>query len=128
MKRHFAILTMILAWLIYGAMPALADCPICDSELSMTSDMASATPMDGIGGMDMHGDGKHVGHEHASHGVNPCSGDMAHMSVCAACLIMPPFVAVDAGKPFAFSYPAPALSDPLHENRPAPLAPPPRLI
>jgi hypothetical protein len=123
MKRHFAILTMILAWLIYGAMPALADCPICDSGLSMTSSMASATPMDGMSGMDMHGDDEHV-----SHGANPCSGDMAHMSVCAACLIMPPFVAVDAGKPFAFAYPAPALSDPLRDSRPAPLAPPPRPI
>ncbi len=125
MSRYLAILTMVIAWLIYGAMPALADCPICDAEISMpmSSDMASPHMMDGMSGMDMH-DSAHAG----GHKSNPCSGDMAHVSFCAACLIVPPSVTIDSGRQLAFAYPAPAISSPLRDNRPAPAAPPPRLL
>jgi hypothetical protein len=123
MSRHFAILTMIIAWLIYGAMPALADCPICDSEMvtQMVSETVPSHAMHDMGGMERHGTV-----QTKNHGNNPCSGDMAHVSFCAACLIVPPSIAIDSGRQLAFAYPAPALSHPLRDNRPVPVAPPPR--
>ena len=122
MKRPFAIALMIIAWLLYGAMPTLAECPICDSAVPMSAEMAQSPVMEGMSGMSMHGDGGSAGHR-----SNPCAGDMAHVAFCAACLILPPSIAIDTDRPLAFSYPTPGLSDPLHDNRPVPLAPPPRL-
>jgi hypothetical protein len=125
MTRHLAILMMIFAWLIYGAMPALAECPICDSGMPMPG-IASSTGMTGMG--DMSGMAMGAPASHTGEKSNPCSGDMAHVSFCAACLILPPALAIDTAKISAFSYPEPALSDPFTGDRPQPMAPPPRFI
>lgn len=122
MTRSLAILMMLFAWLLYGAMPALAQCPICDSVMTDHS-MASSADMVGMSGMAMPS-----ATDHRDHNGNPCSGDMAHVSFCAACLILPPVLAIDTGKKVAFSYPAPGLADPLSENSLQPTAPPPRPI
>ncbi|WFU09616.1 hypothetical protein QA646_01735 [Rhizobium sp. CB3090] len=123
--RFFAILTMLIAWLFYGAMPALANCPICHSAMampavssvSMHATMADMPGMKDNASMAMHSDKKPD---------NPCAGGMAHVLSCAACLAMAPSLMLDDGKALAFSYPAPAHGQRLHDSRPAPTAPPPR--
>jgi hypothetical protein len=129
--RILAFATMLIAWFFYGAMPALANCPICDSGMIMPA--VSAAKIHGTMG-DMPG----MAMDHASiiaHSqdkaakdkpANPCADGMAHVGTCAACLAMPPQLAADLGKALAFSYPVPAESQPLADSRPAPAAPPPR--
>ncbi|MDL2402772.1 hypothetical protein [Rhizobium mayense] len=126
--RFFAILTMLIAWLFYGAMPALANCPICTSEIAMpvasTSGMHEAMPgmaMD-HGSMAMHANSSALD----KRSDNPCADGMAHVPSCAACLAVAPLLAADDGKALAFSYPAPAHGQRLADSRPAPTAPPPR--
>jgi hypothetical protein len=122
MTRYLAILMMIFAWLLYGAMPALAECPICDP-VAFGHGMASSADMVGMSGMAMPSTTKH-----SDDNRNPCSGDMAHVSFCAACLILPPSLAIDTAKRTSFSYPAPGPADPLSDTSSQPTAPPPRPV
>ncbi|MBM7045036.1 hypothetical protein JTP94_07680 [Rhizobium lusitanum] len=117
--RFFAILTMLIAWLFYGAMPALANCPICDS--GMATPAASAMDMRG----DMTGHGQMAQHQEKKP-ENPCAGGMAHVPSCAACLAVTPVLAAADGRKDAFSYPVPAPGQRLAGSRPEPTAPPPR--
>lgn len=111
--RLLAILTMLIAWLLFGAMPALANCPICDS----------ATAMPVAAAMSMHSDmTQHQDRKPA----NPCAGGMVHVPSCAACLAVTPVLVAIDGKQHAFSYPAPASGQRLTDSRPEPTAPPPR--
>jgi hypothetical protein len=122
--RRFAILTMLFAWLLYGAMPALGACPMCNwtvavqaqSEMSMSLDMAGMSGHDAMAA-------SHVRAE-----STPCDGAMGHASFCPACLVIPQVVAVHGDKPLAISYPAPGLVNPLSDNSPAPASPPPRYV
>ncbi|NTF41026.1 hypothetical protein [Rhizobium rhizogenes] len=118
--RFFAILTMVIAWLFYGAMPALANCPVCDSAIAMptASTMSMHDGMADMPGMAQHQDKKPE---------NPCAGGMAHVASCAACLALTPALAVAGGK-HLFSYPVPALGQRLAGSRPEPMAPPPRFV
>ncbi len=119
--RFLAILTMVVAWLVYGAMPALANCPICDSVPAMAA--ASAMNMHGdMADMTGHGD---VAQHHGKKPENPCAGGMGHVASCAACLALAPALPLESGK-HAFSYPAPAPGQRLADARPQPAAPPPR--
>ncbi len=120
--RFFAILTMLIAWLLYGAMPALANCPVCDSAMSMP---ATVSVHDGMA--DMHGMGGHanVAEHQQKKPENPCAGGMAHVASCAACIALMPTLAAEDGK-HAFSYPAPEPVQRLADSRPQPTAPPPR--
>ncbi|GAC1041756.1 hypothetical protein [Rhizobium sp. No.120] len=121
--RLLAILTTMIAWMLYGAMPVLASCPICDSvaaipaasTMTMHGGMAHTPGMAGHG--DMHQEKKPE---------NPCAGGMAHVASCAACLALTPTLMADEGKQ-AVSYPAPAPGQRLADSRPQPTAPPPRL-
>jgi hypothetical protein len=116
--RVLAILTMLIAWLLYGAMPALANCLVCDSAMSMR---ATAT-------MSMHddmADHADIAQHQQKKPENPCTGGMAHMASCAACLALTPTLAIEGAKN-TFSYPAPAPSQRLADLRPQPTAPPPR--
>jgi hypothetical protein len=124
--RLFATLTMLIAWLFYGAMPALAACPICNAGMAMpvTSSMSMHDAMPDMPGMTM---------DHGSMAMhpektpeNPCAGGMAHVPSCAACLAAVPSLMADDSKALAFSYPAPTHGQRLHDSRPAPTAPPPR--
>ena len=118
--RFFAILTMVIAWLFYGAMPALANCPVCDSAMVMPA--ASAMDMDA--GMTDHAQ---MAEHQNKKPENPCAGGMAHVASCAACLALTPTLAVAGGK-HVFSYPVPALGQRLAGSRPEPMAPPPRFV
>ncbi len=122
--RFFATLMMVIAWLFYGAMPALANCPICDSVsampaaviMSMHGDMADMPGMAGHGAMVQHQEKKPE---------NPCAGGMGHVASCAACLALTPMFAAAGGKHLS-SYPAPAPGQRLADSRPQPTPPPPR--
>lgn len=119
--RFFAILTMLIAWLFYGAMPALANCPVCDSAMTVSAiDMHDEMP-----GMVNHGE---MAQHQDKKPENPCAGGMAHVASCAACLAVTPITAAVDGKRNAFSYPVPALGQRLAGSRPEPMAPPPRFV
>lgn len=122
--RLLAILTMMIAWLFYCAMPALANCPSCDSVTAMPA--ASAMSMHGgmadMPGMAAHGD---MPQHREKKPENPCAGGMAHVPSCAACLALTPTLAFESVKN-AFSYPAPALAQHLAGSRLQPTPPPPR--
>lgn len=126
--RFFATLTMLIAWLFYGAMPALANCPVCDSEMAIPA-AVSMTMGGAMTGMD-HG----LMAMHANNVIpekkpdNPCAGGMAHMPSCAACLAVAPSLTLDDGRVLGFSYPAPTHGQRLADSRPAPTAPPPRFV
>ena len=121
--RTLALITMIVGWLVYSAMSAWAGCPTCASM------NGPAAP-------------KSISMDHAMAGMNmpeaagkakalkdPCAtGSAAHMPLCAACLLLPPAAMAVAGAKPAFAYPNPALARVLDDNRPAPLAPPPRMF
>lgn len=120
MKRHLAILLMILAWFVYGAMPAGA-CPMCDQPMPMGDGMQMPASH-AMPGMAMAGT---VQSDHQkSDAGSPCGG--THLSFCLNCLAVPPLVAAYGETPAAFSYPGPALARELRGDRPAPAAPPPR--
>ncbi|UFS81745.1 hypothetical protein LPB79_26150 [Rhizobium sp. T136] len=60
---------------------------------------------------------------------DPCSASgMVHMPFCSACLVIPPSSVVAAAGKQVFSYPAPGPAHAMRDARPAPLAPPPRLV
>ncbi|MBN8950302.1 MULTISPECIES: hypothetical protein [unclassified Rhizobium] len=122
--RVLAILTMLIAWLLYGAMPALANCPVCDSAMSMP---ATATMSAHDGMVDMPGMAGHanIGEPKEKKPDNPCAGGMAHVASCAACLALTPALVIEGGKQIV-SYPVPAPGQRLFGARPQPTAPPPR--
>ncbi|AYG68072.1 hypothetical protein [Rhizobium sp. CCGE532] len=122
--RLLAILTMVIAWMFYGAMPALANCPICDSvsAMSAASTMSMHDGMADMPGMAGHSD---MAQHQEKKPENPCAGGMAHVPSCAACLALTPTLAAAGGK-HAFSYPAPAPVQRLADSRPQPTPPPPR--
>jgi hypothetical protein len=118
--RVLAILTMLIAWLLYGAMPALANCPVCDS--AMSTPQAATMNMADMPGMAGHAN---MAEPKEKKPENPCAGGMAHVASCAACLALTPALAAESGKPIA-SYPVPAPGQRLFGSRPQPMAPPPR--
>ncbi|MFT4185033.1 MAG: hypothetical protein QM636_24275 [Rhizobium sp.] len=125
--RLLATLTMLIAWLFYGAMPALANCPICDSATAMPAVTAGAGMQEAMAGMDHGAMAMHAGTPAANKKPdNPCAGGMAHVPSCAACLAVAPSLAMAADAAPAFAYPAPAHGQRLADSRPAPTAPPPR--
>ncbi|XAZ24216.1 hypothetical protein LVY75_13425 [Sinorhizobium sp. B11] len=126
--RAFALITMFFGWLVYSTMSAWAGCPTCAS-------MNMAVQAE-IGAAHLHTDGMDMGGMMSKSDMaaknnsakDPCATGAAHMPLCAACMVMPPaYFIADDGKA-AFAYPAPALDRALRDNRPAPQAPPPRLI
>ncbi len=123
--RLLAILSMVIAWLLYGAMPVLASCPICDSVGAMpaASTMSIHETMADMPGMASHSD---MAQHQEKKPQNPCAGGMAHVASCAACLALTSTLMAEEGKR-AFSYPAPEPGQRLADSRPQPTAPPPRL-
>ncbi|MHC2298905.1 hypothetical protein ACVJBD_003111 [Rhizobium mongolense] len=116
--RVFAITTMLFGWLFYSAMSALAGCPMC---ASMQQPVLAETHHD-MAGIDT------AGHETGA-AKDPCAtGDTAHMAFCAVCLIVPPPLTIDTSAKSIFAYPSPAVAHALADLRPAPQAPPPRLV
>jgi hypothetical protein len=121
--RLLAFISIVLAWLVYGIVSAWAGCPIC---LTASTPGSAET-------VTTHHHGDHAGMTEAAKKADrvkaPCSTDgAAHTSSCAACLVVPPPLVADAGAEHLFAYPAPAVAQALHGDRPAPQAPPPRCV
>lgn len=122
--RMLALITMFLGWLVYSAMSAWAACPTCASMNALTA-VDSGSMHHEMAGVHMP---KEAGRATAPL-KDPCaSGNSAHMPLCAACLLLPPAVMAVAGGKADFGYPTPPLARALDDNRPAPQAPPPRLV
>lgn len=120
--RAFALVTMFFGWLIYSTMSAWAGCPTCASMTTMVQAEASV-PHHHTDGMEMP---EMAAKDNSA--KDPCTTGAAHMPLCAACMVLPPTDLIsDSGKPI-FAYPSPAPDRALRDNRPAPQAPPPRLI
>jgi len=125
MKKLAAIM-MFAAWLLYGAMPAMAVMPMAGA-----TDAGTSMPQHTISAHSGHGD---VAQSDAIHGEmqQPCphkSEDGKKICVapfCSACLVMPPHITfADSGR-FIHRYPAPETGLSLIVSGPAPLTPPPR--
>lgn len=120
--RALALITMFFGWLVYSTLSAWAGCPTCAS-MTMPVQIETSTThhhMDGMSMADMT--------PQKDSAKDPCSTGVAHMPLCAACMVLPPIdLVANGGKP-VFAYPAPALDRVLRDNRPAPQAPPPRFL
>jgi len=118
--RFVAIIAMLLGWLTFSA-SAWAGCPMC-AAMSQPSASEMQHDMHGMAGMVA----EHSGHEMSK---DPCSpGNPSHMSICSYCVGTPAAVMISDGGKHVFAYPAPAAAKALADLRPAPQAPPPRLI
>lgn len=125
MKKLAAIM-MFAAWLLYGAMPAMAVMPMAGA-----TDAGTSMQQHTISVHSEHGDGAQ---SDAMHGQiqQPCphkSEDGKKICVapfCSACLVMPPHITfADSGR-FIHRYPAPETGLSLIVSGSAPLTPPPR--
>ncbi|MEV4608185.1 hypothetical protein MRBLMR1_003221 [Neorhizobium sp. LMR1-1-1.1] len=124
--RQLAAIMMFAAWLLYGAMPAMAVMPMAGA-----TDARTSMPQHTISAHSGHGN---VARSDAMHGEiqQPCphkSEDGKKICVapfCSACLMMPPHITfADSGR-FIHRYPAPETGLSLTVSGPAPLTPPPR--
>lgn len=118
--RTVAAILMLLACLVYGAMPALSAMPV--STMTAGASVLSGHP-----------------HPHAApslHGTvaaDPAAGDpcphrhgLAHTAYCANCLVLPAPFGPNPAANGARSYPARGQDAPLTAAVVAPLSPPPR--
>lgn len=115
-------MTMFFGWLVYSTLSAWAGCPTCASMNMAVQTKASMTHhhMEGMAMPDMAAK--------ADSAKDPCSTGIAHMPLCAACMVLPPTDLLADGGKHVFAYPSPALDRALRDNRPVPQAPPPRFI
>ncbi len=120
--RAFALISMIFAWLVYGTLSAWAGCPTCAS-MTMQVQAKASVAHHHTEGMTM----PEMAAKDRS-AKDPCATGVAHMPLCAACLVLPPADLLADGGRHVFAYPSPALDRALSDNRPAPQAPPPRLV
>jgi hypothetical protein len=119
--RFAATLMIVLAWLAYGTMSALAGCAMCASEIAAVDTDAAAHQH--MPGMDIGARTK------PSPAKDPCStGGTVHMPFCSACVVASATVVGTAdGRTFASDHPLPALDRDFPGTSPQPPAPPPRL-
>ncbi|MBW9091799.1 hypothetical protein JNB91_28875 [Rhizobium wenxiniae] len=125
--KQFAAMMMFAAWLLYGAMPAVA-------MPSIPHEMPGQTAMSGSG-MAMHDHAQHAGgtaktacSQGDGHGQQPCphGSKICVAPFCSACLVVLPDVDfADIGR-FIHRYPAPETGPSFVVSGPAPLTPPPR--
>ncbi|MBB6162642.1 hypothetical protein HNQ72_002460 [Rhizobium wenxiniae] len=130
--RQLAAIMMFAAWLLYGAMPAMAVMP-------MAGAVVAGSAMDAGTSMPQHARSAHSGHGDVAQS-GPVHGEMQqpcpHKSeggnkicvapFCSACLVMPPHITFADGGRFVHRYPAPETGLSLIVSGPAPLTPPPR--
>ncbi|TCS06775.1 MULTISPECIES: hypothetical protein [unclassified Rhizobium] len=115
--RALALVTMFFSWLVYSTMSAWAGCPTCAS-MNMAIGAEASTAHHHMADVASKGDAA----------KDPCSTGVAHMPLCNACMVLPADVPIADGGKHVFAYPSPAPDRALRENRPAPQAPPPRVI
>jgi hypothetical protein len=130
--RQLAAIMMFAAWLLYGAMPAMAVMPMAGSAMTgMPMDAGTSMPQHAVSAHSGHGD---VAQSDPMHGEmqQPCphrsEGDnkICVAPFCSACLVIPPHITfADSGR-FIHRYPAPETGPSLIVYGAAPLTPPPR--
>ncbi|MCC2608656.1 MULTISPECIES: hypothetical protein [Rhizobium/Agrobacterium group] len=126
---RIAAVFMFFAWLLYGAMPAMATSSVLVSGKQPPPIVHDHSQHRGHGQHEhgrtietsqtahMHGDTK----QPCPHGAKACAAPF-----CAVCVTLLPNVATgDAGR-IIHAYPAPAVEQALVSPVPAPLTPPPR--
>ncbi|MBB3656366.1 hypothetical protein FHX15_001579 [Rhizobium sp. BK650] len=113
---------MFFGWLVYSTMSAWAGCPTCAS-MSMAVQAEAGSPHHHADGMNM----AEVAAK-ANSAKDPCATGIAHMPLCAACMVLPVADLFADGGKHVFAYPSPALDRALRDTKPAPQAPPPRFI
>ncbi|OHV75829.1 hypothetical protein [Rhizobium sp. LCM 4573] len=120
---RLAPLLMFLAWLLYGAMPAMASQPVAMPTFDHT---AAAQQHSGHG--NHLAKAKADATEHHENSQKPCPHGAKNcvMPFCAACVTLLPEPLQAGGKHFTFSYPAPEPVQALISAGPAPIDPPPR--
>jgi hypothetical protein len=142
--KQLAAMMMFAAWLLYGAMPAMAmpSMPHAMSGPAMTADAAvagsgqdhsghdamahqSAQDMASPGSSPMHGDIGQTGAQPCPHS-GPEGGKICVAPFCSACLVVLPDIAFAATGRFVHRYPAPEAGPSLVVSGQAPLTPPPR--
>ncbi|MBW6420866.1 hypothetical protein KX729_05380 [Rhizobium sp. XQZ8] len=118
---RLAALLMFVAWLLYGAMPAIGMPYMAAEQVPAIQDHS--------GGHD-HGKMAEATQAEHSHGSTqqPCphGGKTCVTPFCAACLTLIPEIDAGDKSPFVHAYPAPGIELVLVYPAPAPLTPPPR--
>lgn len=129
MSRAAAIL-MFLAWLLYGAMPAVGMPMVQPVDETPQVSMADHAQHDMDISMDMaetlHDDGHDNAHAHGP-AQKPCphGGKICVTPFCAACLTLLPEIFFGSQR-LSQLHPSPDLAQSLLSIAPAPLTPPPR--
>jgi hypothetical protein len=142
--KQFAAMMMFAAWLLYGAMPAMAmpSMPHALSDPAMMAVAGGSVQPDhsGHGGMSHDPVQNNPGQNMASAGASALHDDMSEpcphsgpggakicvAPFCSACLVVLPDIAfADPGR-FVHRYPAPEAGPSLIASGRAPLTPPPR--
>ena len=137
--KQFAAMMMFLSWLLYGAMPAMADMPMAGP--ATNTNIGAVMADHDMPGHVMSG---HASPEHSGHGniaqsnpmhgekQQPCphksdgAGKICVAPFCSACLVMPPHIVFSDSGRFVHGYPRPETGPSLVVSGPAPLIPPPR--
>jgi len=126
---RFAAIVMFLAWLLYGAMPAVATPLIPVSAVQAAPIEHDHSQHRGPGQHD-HGKTAETAKAVHAHGdtQQPCphGGKTCVMPFCAACLTLLPAIIIRDDSRFVHAYPVPAIEQALVSPAPAPLTPPPR--
>ncbi|TNM65994.1 hypothetical protein [Aliirhizobium smilacinae] len=128
--KQFAAMMMFAAWLLYGAMPAMATMPINGKSMDAGTVMADHV-MPGHSG---HGDVavKKVHSGQPDNIQQPCphegeSGKTTCVApFCSACLVIPPHIVFTETGRFVHPHRAPDAGPSIIVSGPAPLTPPPR--
>ncbi|MGN7292184.1 hypothetical protein [Rhizobium sp. SAFR-030] len=123
--RRFALLIMVLAWLLQGMMPALA-VPMPDAAHHNMTEAMPHSHQPATAQTHHHPERQAASHPPCPDCPPHTSKSVCAMSLCAACTALPPLLLVDGGAAPIFRYPAPGPVAALAAIRPAPLLPPPR--
>ena len=123
--KQLAAMMMFAAWLLYGAMPAMATMPMGGQPDHMMSDHAMSGHGDAMNGATqaahMHGDTQQPCPHAGESGNEICVAPF-----CSACLVVPPHIIFSDSGRFRHHYPAPETGPSLIVSGTAPLTPPPR--
>ncbi len=129
MMNRLAAVMMFAAWLLYGAMPAMAVPAIFPaSPAAAGSAVEDHSGHHGMGEKTRPTQSSHAGHANGE-ARNPCphgSGEGCMAPFCAACLVLLPDITfADKGR-FVHPHPKPEAAPPLVVTAFAPPTPPPR--
>jgi len=130
--RQLATIMMFAAWLLYGAMPAMAVMSMAGA--AMAGAAINVGPAMSQHAMPVHSGHGDVAQSGSMHGEmqQPCphksegGNKICVAPFCSACLVMPPHITFADNDRFLHRYPAPETGLSLTVSGSAPLTPPPR--